>query len=75
MPLHPKPLSRRPFLQRGALVNAAATTGGVFARSGIAGAFPLGGYGPLVTDPGGTGAAPAAAALALCQCRVAGTGT
>ncbi|MBI5088269.1 MAG: DUF839 domain-containing protein, partial [Actinobacteria bacterium] len=46
-------LSRRQFLARGAMVSASASLAGLFATSGPAGAFPIGGYGPLVPDPNG----------------------
>ena len=51
--------SRRQFLARGAMVSASATLAGLFATSGPAGAFPLGGYGPLVADPNGVADLPA----------------
>jgi len=44
-------LSRRQFLARTATVSAGAALAGLFATSGPAGAFPVDGYGPLVTDP------------------------
>ncbi len=46
-------IDRRQFLARSAAVTAGATLAGIFAEAGPAGAFPIGGYGPLVTDPAG----------------------
>jgi uncharacterized protein len=45
--------SRRQFMSRTALVSASLTTAGLFAKSGVAGAFPPEGYGPLIADPDG----------------------
>lgn len=47
------PMSRRRFLGNVGAVSASLTVAGLFARSGVAGAFPAGGYGPLITDPNG----------------------
>jgi hypothetical protein len=45
--------SRRQFLTRSGALSASLTAAALFADRGVAGAFPDGGYGPLVADPNG----------------------